>query len=39
MLHGVVLLNPIQGGIMPYILGWFLGVPLFVLIILYLLFH
>lgn len=25
--------------IMPYILGWLLGVPLFVLVILYLIFH
>jgi hypothetical protein len=25
--------------IMPYILGWFLGVPLVVLVLLYLLFH
>jgi hypothetical protein len=27
------------GVIMPYILGWFLGVPLIVLVLLYLLFH
>lgn len=25
--------------IMPYILGWLLGVPIFVLVILYLIFH
>jgi hypothetical protein len=25
--------------IMPYILGWLLGVPLFVIVILYLIFH
>ncbi|HTJ95684.1 MAG TPA: hypothetical protein VL424_21520 [Pararobbsia sp.] len=31
-------LNP-QEAVMPYILGWFLGVPLIVLVILYLIFH
>lgn len=31
-------LNP-QEAVMPYILGWFLGVPLVVLVILYLIFH
>ncbi len=28
-----------EESIMPYILGWFLGVPLIVLVILYLIFH
>lgn len=28
-----------EGSVMPYILGWFLGVPLIVLVILYLIFH
>ncbi|CAG4889158.1 hypothetical protein [Paraburkholderia saeva] len=32
--------NSNKGGeIMPYILGWFLGVPLIVLVLLYLVFH
>jgi len=30
---------PEGGVIMPYILGWFLGVPLIVLVLLYLIFH
>jgi hypothetical protein len=28
-----------EESVMPYILGWFLGVPLIVLVILYLVFH
>jgi hypothetical protein len=29
----------LQEAVMPYILGWFLGVPFVVLVILYLIFH
>jgi hypothetical protein len=39
VLQGLPLKGPQGGHIMPYLLGWLLGVPLVVLVILYLIFH
>jgi hypothetical protein len=39
VLQGSSLKGPQGGHIMPYLLGWLLGVPLVVLVILYLIFH